>query len=404
MSQNTVFVPSLSNTQIKLYSKFIEFRKEKPTEKITVVELCKEAHVNRSTFYRSYYDIFDLEEKIEDYCVSSVLDFCVNLNFPFFASEMEKENYVPEIPHFDDGIAIAALHAMGRTKSLSQKLFDRLLEFFPVFIREDSTKEEIAQLKSIFCFIITGAIQFCAEASPNKNESEAIYQVSLVAFYSFKVFLDHFNNHEPFGELPISDEEDLSLPQKKERLNVRKTKRNLQRAFLELLKKHKDEKISVMELCEKAEVCSSTFYTHYNSIEDYSKSIIDEILDGFYEITKVIYSHIGEDKLKIKDLIFYIEKSQKFLDVFISSKGYNKFSRYPKIFINSFFKFIKKDYDCKFEEKPAFAFICYCAWGMIFEPFYDHELSTTYIFKLAYFVFINLFYRRKEKPEEEIQN
>lgn len=73
MSQNTVFVPSLSNTQVKLYSKFIEFRKEKSTEKITVVELCKEAHVNRSTFYRSYYDIFDLEEKVEDYCVSSVL-------------------------------------------------------------------------------------------------------------------------------------------------------------------------------------------------------------------------------------------------------------------------------------------------------------------------------------------
>ncbi len=286
MSQNKVFVPSLSNTQVKLYLKFIEFRKERPTEKITVVELCKEAHVNRSTFYRSYYDIFDLEEQIEYYCISSVLDFCVNLNFPYFAGEMEKENYIPEMPHFDDEIAIAAIHAMGKTKSLSQKLFDHLVEFFPAFIREDSTKEEIAQLKSVFCFIITGAIQFCAEISPNENESEAIYQVSLIAFYSFKVFLNHFNNHEPFGELPISEEEDLSLPQKKERLNVRKTKRNLQRAFMELLKKHKDEKISVLELCEKAEVCNSTFYTHYTSIEDYSNSILDEILKVFAKLLK----------------------------------------------------------------------------------------------------------------------
>ncbi len=109
---------------------------------------------------------------------------------------------------------------------------------------------------------------------------------------------------------------------------------------------------------------------------------------------------MGEDKLKIKDLISYIEKSKKFFDVFNSAKGYNKFSRYPKIFINSFFKFIQKDYDCKFEEKTAFAFVCYCSWGMLFEPFYDHELSTAYIFKLAYFVFVNLFYH-KDKPEEE---
>lgn len=394
MSNQTVFVPSLCNTQIKLYSTFIELRKEKPTEKITVVELCKAAGVNRSTFYRSYYDIFDLEEKIEDYCICSVLRFCSNLNFPYFAGEIENENYLPEIPRFDDEIAIGAIHAMGRTKSLSQKLFDRLLEFFPVFIRDDSTKEEISQLKSIFCFIITGAIQFCAEISPDEDDAEAIYQVSLIAFYSFKVFLNHFNNHEPFGELPISDDEDLSLPQKKERLNVKKTKRSLQKAFLELLKKNTNAKIGVSELCEKAEICNSTFYTHYDSIDDYTKSLLEETIEGFYEIAKAIYSHMGEDKLKIKDLITYIEKSKKFFNAITSDKRFDPLFSYPKLFIDLFFKLVQQDYGCKFNENVAFAFVCYCAWGMMFDPFYDHELSTTYIFKLAYFVFVQLFYRK----------
>ncbi len=395
MSKPTVFVPSLSSTQIKLYKKFIELRKEKPTEKITVVELCKESHVNRSTFYRNYYDIFDLEEKIEDYCINTVFNFCCNLNYPYFAKEVENENYVPEIPHFNDEIAIGAIHAMGRSRNLSQKLFNRILEIFPIFIKDDSTKEEIAQLKSIYCFIVTGTIQLCAEASPSED-AETIYQASFIAFYSFKIFLNHFNNHEPFGELPISEEEDLSLPEKKERLNVKKTKRSLQKAFLELIKKHAGDKIGVSELCEKAEVCNSTFYTHYDSIDDYAKSILDETLEGFYEIAKAIYAHMGEDKLKIKDLITYIDKSKKFFKVFTSAKGYHIFFSYPKLFIDSFFKFIEKDYNCKFEAKTAFSFVCYCTWGMLFEPFYDHELSTTYIFKLAYFVFINLFVNKEK--------
>lgn len=395
MSQSTIFVPSLSNTQIKLYKKFIELREEKPTEKITVVELCRESHVNRSTFYRNYYDIFDLEEKLGDYCLCSVFNFCYNLNFSYFAQELENKNYVPEIPRFDDEIAIGALYAMGTSKKLCQRLFERLLEYFPIFIRDDSTKEEVANLKSIFCFIITGAIQLCAEASLTKD-TQTIYDTSLVAFYSFRVFLNHFNNHEPFGDLPVSDEEDLSLPEKKERLNVKKTKRSLKKAFLELLKKHGSEKIGVSELCEKAEICNSTFYTHYDSIDDYAKSILDEPIDGFYEIATAIYSHMGEDKLKIKDLVSHVEKSKKVLNAFSSLKGFDMLFNYPKVFIDSFFKLIQKDYTCKFEEKTAFSFVCYCAWGMLFEPFYDHELSTTYIFKLAYYVFVNLFEHRKD--------
>jgi len=85
--------------------------------------------------------------------------------------------------------------------------------------------------------------------------------------------------------------------------------------------------------------------------------------------------------------------------VFTSAKGFEQFFSYPKLFIDSFFKFIEKDYDCKFNANVAFSFVCYCAWGMFFEPFYDHELSTTYIFKLAYFVFVQLFYH-KEKQQK----
>lgn len=401
MSQKkTIFVPSLSNTQIKLFSKFIEFRKEKPTEKITVVVLCKEAHVNRSTFYRNYYDIFDFEEKLEDYCVNSVLRFCSQLDFQQVAEEIENENYVPVLPRFDDKITVNAVHTIGKSRNISQKLFDRLLEFFPIFIREDSTKEEITNLKDIFCFIITGAIHFCCEESTSENSTETFYKVALITFYSFKIFLNHFNRHEPFGDLKIMDkEEDLSLPEKKERLNVRKTKRSLRTAFLELLKKRPDEKVSVSELCEKAEVCNSTFYTHYNSIEDYEKSLFNETVSRFFEIAKAIFAHIGEEKIKIKDLLAYFEKTKSFISTITLSKDYEQILNYPKYFASSFFEFIEKDYSCNFDSKIAFSYICYCAWGMLYEPFYEHNLSTTYIFKISYYVFEILF-RHKGKDEK----
>ena len=45
---------------------FIELLEEKELTKITVMELCKKADINRATFYRYYLDTFDLLEKMED--------------------------------------------------------------------------------------------------------------------------------------------------------------------------------------------------------------------------------------------------------------------------------------------------------------------------------------------------
>lgn len=41
---------------------FISLRQNKPIEKIYVENLCREALINKSTFYRYYRDIYDLVE------------------------------------------------------------------------------------------------------------------------------------------------------------------------------------------------------------------------------------------------------------------------------------------------------------------------------------------------------
>lgn len=60
-----------SNQKIK--ESFLMLRKTKKIEKITVTELCKIAHINKSTFYVYYHDIYDLSECLEDEMVNEIV-------------------------------------------------------------------------------------------------------------------------------------------------------------------------------------------------------------------------------------------------------------------------------------------------------------------------------------------
>ena len=44
---------------------FLELHSQKPVEKITVMELCEKADINRATFYKYYRDIYDLKNQYE---------------------------------------------------------------------------------------------------------------------------------------------------------------------------------------------------------------------------------------------------------------------------------------------------------------------------------------------------
>lgn len=61
-------------------------------------------------------------------------------------------------------------------------------------------------------------------------------------------------------------------------LRIQKTRKNIINAFLELRSKKALEKITIKELCEKAEINKSTFYSHYVDIYDLSNSLENELL------------------------------------------------------------------------------------------------------------------------------
>ncbi len=53
---------------------FFEMRETMPLEKIRVRELCKQAMINKSTFYNHYTDIYDLSSQLETEAISEFLN------------------------------------------------------------------------------------------------------------------------------------------------------------------------------------------------------------------------------------------------------------------------------------------------------------------------------------------
>jgi AcrR family transcriptional regulator len=62
----------VKKTETSIRSAFIELRKTKPLEKITIKELTEAALINKGTFYHHYKDIYALSETLENELMEEV--------------------------------------------------------------------------------------------------------------------------------------------------------------------------------------------------------------------------------------------------------------------------------------------------------------------------------------------
>ena len=67
-------------------------------------------------------------------------------------------------------------------------------------------------------------------------------------------------------------------------MRVKKTKRSIINAFLELRSKMPLEKIRINELCRIAEINKSTFYAHYQDVYQLSEEVEQEVLQSYLNI------------------------------------------------------------------------------------------------------------------------
>ena len=69
----------------------------------------------------------------------------------------------------------------------------------------------------------------------------------------------------------------------------RKTKKLIKRVFAEMLSEKRElGKISVSELCNRAEISRGTFYSHYDDIYCVAEDYENEIIDIFFSDSRLL--------------------------------------------------------------------------------------------------------------------
>ena len=142
------------NTKKKLTNSLLELLQTKKIKDITVLELCKIAKINRTTFYKYYKDVDDLVLKIEESLLSDlekhIVDIKRNYLISFTGKIIEtiashKEIYTKLLGENGDYTFLSKILSLVYEQSITE--WQKLLR--------KATKDD---LEKIYSFIVDGTI------------------------------------------------------------------------------------------------------------------------------------------------------------------------------------------------------------------------------------------------------
>jgi len=112
---------------------------------------------------------------------------------------------------------------------------------------------------------------------------------------------------------------------KKIDLRVQKTNEALQLAFRKLAKTTSYRNITVKQLTETAQINRKTFYLHYDSIEDFSNTVVDEIADQLLQIIteKPMNESFSENGYVFDHVFDFFKESRDFYTFMMTSDDYS---------------------------------------------------------------------------------
>lgn len=102
---------------------------------------------------------------------------------------------------------------------------------------------------------------------------------------------------------------------------IKRTRTAVFNAMLDLMVEKDASKITVLELCKRADINKSTFYLHYKSMDDCLQVCFQTIMDGVIDISKrVRYDDIRRDPSRaVSILLDEVEKEVEYLYKFKAS-------------------------------------------------------------------------------------
>ena len=140
----------IQKTKASIRKAFLELRRKKPLEKITVTELSQLAKINKATFYLHYSDIYALSSDIEDELIDEVLREVSVLNRVMDAPQKYTEEiFRAFMLHREQ---LHSLFSGSRTSLFSVKVEQRVKAHFYCAYPEYNTPEN----DILLTFIIQG--------------------------------------------------------------------------------------------------------------------------------------------------------------------------------------------------------------------------------------------------------
>ena len=148
---------------------------------------------------------------------------------------------------------------------------------------------------------------------------------------------------------------------------VKYTKMMLKNSIVELLGEKPIEKVTVKEICERADVNRGTFYSHYSDQFDLYNSIVDELLNGIFERLGDILRAGQQSMLKSVTLVYdYIKENSKLVEILLDGRiKYGIDARINEIVESIYLHDIKKSAENRTKIDAAYSFIASANLGII---------------------------------------
>lgn len=180
------------NTAVKMQSAFLELLENKKFSDISIMDICKTAEINRSTFYAHYDNTYDLLKETYDGLIKNFLDECSfdsPANFSDIKSLSKDElNFcspkylVPYLQYIKSHKRLFKIFAESASSFQSTKTDDYIIEniFAPIYAKHGVTdKKLIFYMQKYFLKGLDAIVQ---EWVRNDCEDDILFVCEIITF------------------------------------------------------------------------------------------------------------------------------------------------------------------------------------------------------------------------------
>lgn len=130
-------------TKKNIREAFLELRKKHSVDEIKVNELCKQAMINKTTFYNHYQDVYELSEELEQEVLQN-----------FYANFKDMDMLLTDPERFIRGMNEALACDDNMLRILYRDHFDELVRRIEIHIKSLYAKEH----QMLISFLIGGSV------------------------------------------------------------------------------------------------------------------------------------------------------------------------------------------------------------------------------------------------------